>query len=133
KKAVDIARQVESDISTYLWTVTLINTGLGIAVWLTMAAIGLPNPLLWGAMVTLSNYIPYLGAGLCYVVFGMVGFLTFDSLAHSLLPMGAFFVLNVSEAYILTPMILGRRLTLNPVVIFLGLTFWGWIWGITGA
>jgi len=133
RRAVEIARQVESDISAYLWTVTTINIGLGVGVTVAMWLIGLPNPVLWGVMATLTNYIPYLGAMICYVVFGMVGFLTFDDLTHSLLPMGAFFLLNLLEAYIFTPMVLGRRLTLNPVVIFLGLTFWGWLWGITGA
>jgi predicted PurR-regulated permease PerM len=133
KRAVEIARQVESDISTYLWTVSLINLGLGLAVWGAMALIGLPNPLLWGVLAAVTNYIPYLGAIVCYAVFGMVGFLTFDDLGRALLPVGAFLVLNLLEAYVFTPMILGRRLTLNPVVIFLGLTFWGWLWGITGA
>jgi predicted PurR-regulated permease PerM len=133
RRAVEMARQVESEIATYLWTVTLINVGLGLAVWGAMAWIGLPNPLLWGVMATVTNYIPYLGAMICYVVFTLVGFLTFDDLAHSLLPVGAFLVLNMLEAYLFTPMVVGRRLTLNPVVIFLGLTFWGWLWGITGA
>jgi predicted PurR-regulated permease PerM len=133
KRAVEIARQVESDISAYLWTVTTINIGLGLGVAAAMWLIGLPNPVLWGVMATLTNYIPYLGAMICYVIFAMVGFLTFDDLTHSLMPMGAFLLLNILEAYIFTPMVLGRRLTLNPVVIFLGLTFWGWLWGITGA
>ncbi|MDP9121481.1 MAG: AI-2E family transporter, partial [Acidobacteriota bacterium] len=133
KRAVEIARQVEHDISAYLATVTMINVGLGVAVWISMGLIGLPNPMLWGAMVTLTNYVPYLGAGVCYVVLTLVGFQTFSTLGHALLPPAVFFALNVTEAYFLTPMVLGRRLTLNPVVIFLSLTFWGWLWGITGA
>src|SRR4029079_9494635 len=84
-------------------------------------------------MATVVNYVPYLGPTICYVVFAFLGFLTFDDLTHSLLPRGACLVLNMLEAYLFTPMVLGRRLTLNPVVIFLGLTFWGWLWGITGA
>ncbi|HZF13725.1 MAG TPA: AI-2E family transporter [Thermoanaerobaculia bacterium] len=133
KRAIEIARQVETDISAYLSTVALINLGLGIGVAGAMALIGLPNPLLWGMMATLTNFIPYLGAGSCYVVLGLAGFLTFDDLPHALLPVGAFLCLNVAEAYFITPMVLGRRLTLNPVVLFLSLTFWGWLWGISGA
>jgi predicted PurR-regulated permease PerM len=133
RRAVDIARQVENDISTYLSTVAMINLGLGVGVAIAMALIGLPNPLLWGAMATLTNFVPYLGAASCYVVLGMAGFLTFDDLPHALLPIGAFLCLNIVEAYFITPMVLGKRLTLNPVVLFLGLTFWGWLWGIPGA
>jgi predicted PurR-regulated permease PerM len=133
RRAVEIARQVETDISAYLATVAMINTGLGIAVWLVMAFLGLPNPLLWGVMTALVNFIPYLGPMTCYVVFALLGFLTFPDLAHALLPVGAFLVLNVLEAYLVSPLVLGHRLTLNPVVVFLSLTFWSWLWGIPGA
>ena len=98
-----------------------------------MALIGVPNPLLWGVLATFANYIPYLGAITMVAVLAMVGLLTFPDLPHALIPPGAFLGLHLLESYLLTPMILGRRLTLNPVVIFLGLTFWGWMWGITGA
>jgi predicted PurR-regulated permease PerM len=133
KRAVEIGRQVEEDVSRYLATVTMMNAGLGIAVWISMAMIGLPNPLLWGAIAFVSNFIPYLGSVTCYVVLGMVGFLTFDTLGHCLLPVGIFLVFNVIEAYVVTPLVLGRRLTLNPVMLFLALTFWGFLWGIPGA
>jgi predicted PurR-regulated permease PerM len=133
KRAVEIARQMESDISTYLATITLINLGVGLAVWGMAVWIGLPNPLLWAALGFVTNYIPYLGALVMIAVLAMVGFLTFPDLGQALLAPGAFVVINLLEGYIVTPMVLGRRLTLNPVVIFLGLTFWGWIWGITGA
>jgi predicted PurR-regulated permease PerM len=133
KRAVDMARQMETEISTYLATITLINLVLGFAVWGIMSLIGLPNPLLWGALAAVTNYVPYLGAIVMIGVLAMVGFLTFPDLGHALLPAGAFIGLNILESYLLTPLILGRRLTLNPVVIFLGLTFWGWLWGITGA
>jgi predicted PurR-regulated permease PerM len=133
KRAVEIARQVETEISTYLSTITLINVILGLAVWGIMTLIGLPNALLWGVLATVTNYIPYLGALVMIGVLAMVGFITFDDLGQALLAPGAFIGLNLLESYFLTPMILGRRLTLNPVVIFLGLTFWGWLWGITGA
>jgi predicted PurR-regulated permease PerM len=133
KRAVEIARQIETEISAYLSTITLINVILGLAVWGIMALIGLPNALLWGVLATVTNYIPYLGALVMIGVLAMVGFITFDDLGQALMAPGAFIGLNLLESYFLTPMILGRRLTLNPVVIFLGLTFWGWLWGITGA
>ncbi len=133
KRAVDIARQIETEVSTYLVTITLINLLLGLAVWGIMTLIGLPNPLLWGVLAAVTNYVPYLGAIATIAVLAMVGFLTFEDLGQALLAPGAFLGLNFLESYLLTPLVLGRRLTLNPVVIFLGLTFWGWLWGITGA
>lgn len=133
KRAVEIARQIETEISAYLSTITLINVILGLAVWGIMSLIGLPNALLWGVLATVTNYIPYLGALIMIGILAMVGFITFEDVGQALMAPGAFIGLNLLESYLLTPMILGRRLTLNPVVIFLGLTFWGWLWGITGA
>lgn len=133
KRAVEIARQIETDISAYLVTITIINVGLGIAVWGITTLLGVPNPMLWGVLAMVTNYIPYLGAIIMMVVLAMVGFLTFKDTAHALMVPLSFVGLNLLESYIVTPMILGRRLTLNPVVIFLALTFWGWLWGITGA
>jgi predicted PurR-regulated permease PerM len=133
KRAVEIARQIESDISAYLVTITIINITLGLAVWGLMTLLEVPNPLLWGVLATVTNFIPYLGAIVMIAILAAVGFLTFDELGHALMVPGAFVGLNLLESYLVTPMILGRRLTLNPVVIFLGLTFWGWLWGITGA
>lgn len=133
KRAVEIARQIESDISAYLATITAVNVVLGLAVWGIMSLLGVPNPMLWGVLATLTNYIPYLGAIVMIGILAMVGFLSFDNLGQALLVPGSFVGLNLLESYVLTPLVLGRRLTLNPVVIFLGLTFWGWLWGITGA
>lgn len=133
KRAVEIARQIESDISTYLVTITAVNVGLGVALWGLLSLVGAPNPLLWGVLAAVTNYIPYLGAIVMMAVLTMVGFLSFDQLGQALMVPGVFVGLNILESYVVTPMVLGRRLTLNPVVIFLGLTFWGWLWGITGA
>ncbi|HLX10182.1 MAG TPA: AI-2E family transporter [Thermoanaerobaculia bacterium] len=133
RRAVEIARQVERDVSGYLSIVTMINLGLGAAVAICFALIGVPNPLLWGAMVTITNFVPYLGPAINYGVFAMVGLLTFNTVPHMLAPAGVFLVLNVLEAYLFTPILLAKRLTLNPVMLFVGLTFWGWLWGITGA
>jgi predicted PurR-regulated permease PerM len=133
RRAVDIARQVERDISSYLGTVTTINLGLGAAVAICFTLIRVPTPLLWGAMVACTNFVPYLGPAINYGVFILIGLLTFDTVPRMLLPAGLFLVLNVLEAYLVTPLVLGKRLTLNPVMLFVGLTFWGWLWGIVGA
>ncbi|HEX4496058.1 MAG TPA: AI-2E family transporter [Thermoanaerobaculia bacterium] len=133
KRAVDIASQIETEISTYLTTITVINIVLGLAVWGAMALIGVPNPLLWGVVAAVLNFVPFLGPITMVSVLTMVGLLIFPDLPHALIAPGVFLGLHFLESYLLTPMILGRRLTLNPVVIFLGLTFWGWLWGIAGA
>jgi predicted PurR-regulated permease PerM len=133
RRAAEIARQIEEEVSRYLGSVTIINVSLGLGVWIAMWAIGLPNPLLWGAMVMVTNFVPYLGAALCYGVLTVVGMLTFKTLGHCLLPPAIFLALNMIEAFFVTPTILGRRLVLNRVVLFVGLTFWGFLWGIPGA
>jgi predicted PurR-regulated permease PerM len=133
KKAVEIARQIQIDISSYLVTITAINVALGLAVWGILSFLGVPNPLLWGVLALVTNYIPYLGAIIMIAVLAMVGFLTFESNTQAMMVPLSFVGLNILESYLVTPMVLGHRLTLNPVVIFLGLTFWGWLWGITGA
>jgi predicted PurR-regulated permease PerM len=133
KRAADIARQIETEVSTYLATLTLINLVVGLAVGTAMWLIGIPNPLLWGVLAAVANFIPYLGPIAMITVLVMVGFLTFNGLGQALLAPGVYIGLHLLETYLLTPLILGRRLTLNPVVIFLGFTFWGWLWGITGA
>jgi predicted PurR-regulated permease PerM len=133
KKAVAIARETESSISTYLLTVTLVNIGLGLAVAAVMYLVGMPNPLLWGALAALAEFIPYLGATALVAVLTMAGLVTFDELGHALLVPGGYLAVNLIQSQFLSPLILGRRLTLNPVAIFIGLVFWWWIWGVPGA
>lgn len=133
RKAVDIARQIETEVSTYLVTITAINIGLGLAVWGILTLLKVPNPLLWGVLALVTNYIPYLGAIVMMAVLAMVGILSFEDTTQALMVPASFIGLNLLESYLVTPLVLGRRLTLNPVVIFLALTFWGWLWGITGA
>lgn len=133
KRAVEIVRQIEEDISTYLFTVTLINIGLGAAIGLALFFLGMPNPVLWGVMAGLLNFIPYLGALTGIVVVTLVATLTFDAIWQIVLPPSAYLLLNIIEAYFVTPVALGRRLTLNTVAIFLWVIFWGWLWGAAGA
>lgn len=133
KRAVDIAHQLQHDLSRYLGTVTLINIGLGVAVGIAMQLLGLPNPLLWGVMATVLNFVPYLGAIVGVVVITGVSLLTFDTMGQAAIPPVVYFGCTAMEGYLVTPMILGRSLTLSPVMILLSLLFWGWLWGIIGA
>jgi predicted PurR-regulated permease PerM len=133
KLAVTIVHQVQSDISRYLFTVTLINGGLGAAVSGAMVLLAMPNPLLWGVMAGALNFIPYLGAVTSTVVLTAVALLSFDDLWQALRVPLIFVGLTSLEGFLITPTIVGRRLTLNPVVIFLWLTLWGWLWGVAGA
>jgi predicted PurR-regulated permease PerM len=133
KLAVDIVRQIKSDVSTYLLAITVINCGLGFATGVAMYFLGMPNPLLWGVMAAILNYIPYLGALVGAAVIGLAAAAQFDSLGAILLVPAVFLILTTLEGYIVTPLILGVRLMLSPVVIFIGLIFWGWLWGVPGA
>jgi predicted PurR-regulated permease PerM len=133
KRAVEIARQAESDVSRYLVTITLVNMGLGAATALAMTALGVPNPVLWGALAAVNNFIPYLGSLVTMGVIGVVAAVSFEPLGQILLPPLVFFALTTVEGQFITPMLLGKRLTLNPVVIFLALLVWGWLWGIPGV
>jgi predicted PurR-regulated permease PerM len=133
KLAVEISRQIEHDISRYLLTVTLINAAFGSAVGLSMYFIGLPNALLWGVMAGLLHFIPFLGAVVGISVVTLVALVTMDQLTPILLVPSAYLGLNLLEEYLFFPFLIGRRLLLNPVVIFIWLIFWGWLWGIPGA
>jgi predicted PurR-regulated permease PerM len=133
KKAVQIAREIEGNISQYLLTMTLINTGVSILAGLLFWAFGMPNPALWGAMAGLLNFIPTIGSLSMAVILTLVATTAFPSLLHALLVPAAFLTLTILVGTFVSPLIVGRRLTLNPVVIFLGLSFWGWLWGIPGA
>jgi predicted PurR-regulated permease PerM len=133
KRAVEIFRRVEDDISHYLLTATLINAGLGTVTALALYLLGMPNVMLGGVMVALLNFIPYLGAVVNFIILAVVAILTFDDLSHALLVPSVFLILTTLEGQFITPTILGRSLTLSPVVIFIGLIFWMWMWGIAGA
>ena len=133
KRAVEIVRNIQEDISFYLTAITLTNMGLGLIVSISLGIIGIPNPMLWGAMVTILNFVPYIGAITNLVVLSVVGMLTFDSLAQALLMPAVFAVLTVLANNVLLPAVLGRRLLLSPVAIFVAIMLWGWLWGVWGA
>ena len=132
KTAVAIGQDIESQVSRYLFTITAINTCLGLAVGTTVGLLGLRNPVMWGVMVALLNFVPYLGAltGIICMTIGAV--LSFDSLGYAFIFPAVYLAFGVLEGSFITPWVMGRSLTLNPVIILLSLTFWGWMWGIVG-
>jgi predicted PurR-regulated permease PerM len=133
QQAVEIVRCIERDISRYFGTVTVINAVLGIAAGIAMAVLGMPNPVLWGMMAFVSNFVPYLGAMLGTVMIALVSFITFPTLGQAAVPPLTFLGLTVLESELVTPFVLGRSLFIHPVVVFVGLLFWTFLWGIPGA
>jgi predicted PurR-regulated permease PerM len=133
KRAVSIAHEIESQISRYLFTATIINCCLGLAVGTTVGLLGLPNPVMWGVMVATLNFVPYLGAlsGIICMTIGAI--LSFDSLGYALIFPAVYLGFGALEGNLITPWVMGRSLTLNPVLILLSLVFWGWMWGIAGV
>ena len=113
--------------------VTCINLGLGTAVGIAMYLLDMPNPLLWGVMAGLLTFIPYLGHVFGIAVVVLAAALTFDDLGRMVLVGAIYWALAIIEGSFVSPMILGQRLAINPVVLIIGLMLWGWIWGIGGV
>ena len=133
KQIVKITREVEHHTSRYLYTVTIINLFMGASIGIGMYLIGMPNPVLWGVMAGFLVFLPYIGPLIGISVVTIVAFLTFNGIGRVLLAPGIYIALETIQGQIVTPMVLGLRFTLNPVVIFVWLIFWGWMWGILGA
>jgi predicted PurR-regulated permease PerM len=133
KKAVAIARETEASISTYLLTVAVVNVGLGIVVTLVMLLLKMPNAVLWGVLAAVAEFVPYIGATVMLALLAMAGLVAFPDLGHAFLVPAAYMGVNLIQANFVSPTVLGRRLTLNPVAILVGLVFWWWIWGVGGA
>jgi len=133
RQAVDISQQIQEDISGYLVTITAMNAAVGAATAAAMYLCGLGDPLLWGTTAFLLNYIPIIGPLFGVCIFVLVGLLSFESLWWALLPPAIYLGIHLVEGETLTPMLLARRFTLNPVLIILSLVFWFWMWGALGA
>jgi len=133
RQVVDISQQIELDISAYLVTITIMNAAVGIATALTMWLTGVGEPILWGTVAFLLNYVPILGPALGVLIFLFAGLLTHDTLWQALLPVGLYLGFHLIEGESVTPMLLARRFTLNPVLVIISLVFWFWMWGISGA
>jgi predicted PurR-regulated permease PerM len=133
KRAVRITYGIERELSRYLFTITLINTGLGVAVGTAMWIAGMPNPVLWGVGATLLNFIPYFGAMIGVAASALVAIVTFDTLTPALLPPLLYLLLTTLEGQLITPAVVGRRMAMNAVAVLLSVAFWGWLWGVMGA
>lgn len=126
-------RQAQHEIGLYLGTMSLINIVLGTVTTFAMTMIGLPNPLLWGAMAALLNFVPYLGPALMTGCLLLAGSMSFGTDVGMFGPPAAFLALHAIESNLVTPFVVGRRLRLAPLSVFLSVLFWGWMWGIAGA
>jgi predicted PurR-regulated permease PerM len=133
RQAVDISQQVESDISAYLVTITLMNAAVGIATAIVMWLTGIGDPILWGAVAFLLNFVPILGPVFGVVIFLLAGLLTIDTLWQAFLPAGLYLGIQQIEAEVITPTLLARRFILNPVLVIISVVFWFWMWGAPGA
>ena len=131
--AVEVARQIEGSISRYLVTSALLNLAEGFVFTGIMYLLKMPNPFLWGALVTCLEFIPYIGALTLVAILSIASLTVFDNVAHALIVPGSFVALNLIQGNLIGPMVMGHRLSLNPVAIFIGVAFWWEIWGIAGA
>lgn len=132
KTAIRIVYDIERKLSRYLFTITLINAGLGAAIGLAMWWLGMPNPVLFGLLAFLLNYVPYLGAIIGVAVATVVGFVSLDLAQDALVAGGLYFLLTSIEGQLVTPYFVGRSLRLNTVVVFLSVTLFAWLWSVVG-
>jgi predicted PurR-regulated permease PerM len=128
-----IMRDIEKNLAGYLTVVTIINAAIGVIVAIGAGFIGFPNPVIFGLLAGLLNYVPYVGPAVMVIVLFGVGLVTFSSLGHAFIAPIGLIALTTTEGHFVTPTIVGRRLTLNPLLVFLALAFWTWMWGPIGA
>ena len=130
--AVEITRSVQGEIGRYFASTTLINVGLGVCTALAMMGLGMPSPALIGTVAAVLNFVPYIGSLVTLAGILVTAAVTFDTAWQIALPPLAFLALSAIEGQIVQPLVLGRSLALNPVVLFVWMMLWGWLWGIAG-
>ncbi|MFK8083320.1 MAG: AI-2E family transporter [Granulosicoccus sp.] len=133
KQALKIVYAIENKVSSYLLTITMINAGLGAVIALLMYLLNVPNPLVWGIVAMFLNFLPFVGAIIGAVAVGLVSLTTFDSIGPALLAPLFYYGCTLIEGSFVTPFIIGHRMSLNIVAVFLSVTIWGWLWGIPGV
>jgi predicted PurR-regulated permease PerM len=133
KQAVEISREIESSIASYLATISLMNLGVGVLTGIAAYLCGLSDPILWGTVAFFLNFVPILGPLCGAMILLLAGLLTFDVIWQAALPAGIYLVIHIVEGQSVTPMLLARRFILNPVLVIISIIFWYWIWGIAGA
>ena len=134
--ALTTARVIQEMVdatSAYLATITIINVSLGLLVACVLWLIGLPDPFMWGGIVTLFNYMPYLGPIMAALLLALGGLMVFRDAWYAAFPVITFVGCHLVESNVITPALVGRRLTINPLLILVSLSFWGWVWGAIGA
>lgn len=132
RQAVEISQEIEHDISAYLATITMMNIAVALCTTLMTWLLGLQDPVLWGVMAFFLNYVPILGPVVGAAVFLLVGLLSLEPLWRALLVAPLYLLIHISESTIVTPMLVARRFTLNPVLVIMSLFFWNWMWGALG-
>lgn len=133
KNLLSMFHTIRDDISRYVLVVSGINILLGITTALVFYLLDVPDPLLWGALATILNYAPYVGPFILTILLTGVGFIEYQQLSQVLLLPGAFLLLNVIESQLVTPLVLGRRFNMNPLMVVIWMFIWGWIWGAVGV
>jgi predicted PurR-regulated permease PerM len=133
KQAVELSREIERNISSYLVTITIMNIAVGVLTGIASYFCGLSDPILWGAVALFLNFILLLGPLVGIGILSLVGLSTFDSLGQALLPAALYLAIHLTESQLVTPLLLAKRFTLNPVAVIVSLLFWYWMWGVAGA
>ena len=133
KRALRLVYDIEREISRYLLTVAMINAGLGAVIALGLWALGMPNPAVWGVAAAALNFLPYIGALATILLVACISLISFDSLSYALLAPLFVILCNIIEGQLVTPLVVGRRLEINAVAIFIAVAFWSWLWGFIGA
>jgi predicted PurR-regulated permease PerM len=131
--AKDILKDIRVNTSIYFGTLTVVNICLGIATTVMTWLVGLPHPFLWGMLAAVMNFIPYLGAGTVIATLFVVGLIAFAALSHAVIAPLAYLGITILEGQVITPTLIGHRLTINPFLVFLAVAIWTWMWGPVGA
>ncbi|MBT2185457.1 AI-2E family transporter [Sphingobium nicotianae] len=134
--ALTIARVIQNVVdatSRYVLTITLINLLLGLTIAVMLSLMGMPTPFMWGGFVALLNFIPYFGPIVAAILLGLGGLMTFTTVGWAMLPSIIMICFHLVEANIITPLVLGERLKMSPLMILVSLAFWTWVWGTAGA
>jgi predicted PurR-regulated permease PerM len=133
RAAVEVTEQVQQAVTQYIVTTLLINVGQGVVVWLALWGLGMPYPWLWGGLTVALEFIPYLGATGMILLLTVAAFSQFDHVGHILLVPGAYLVIAALQNNLVSPLVYGQRLKLNPVAVLVGVLFWWFLWGVAGA
>ncbi len=132
-RTLKIMNDIEHNLTGYLSMVAVINVAVGVAGGVVAWAVGLPDPVAWAVLAFILNFLPYIGALMMEAALFLVGLVTFPTLTHAIAAPALFLLFATLEGHFITPAVIGRRLTLNPLTVFLSLVFWSWLWGPVGA